>query len=145
MLSREEQLNWHNTRSGAMSSQPPRTVSQDRRALELFLSFPPCKQAEQLQGSMITYDDEADKLEDAGFDLTNMHALANLTAIIRKQERHRNDLSIAWALIPRSADHDFTLMKRREAIEQCIADYPFRMAGDGGTIAMINITRSAHR
>lgn len=129
MLSRPEQINWHGARSGAMmvatmgSVILNRTVHQDGLALEHFLAWPPVAKAELFQQAMIKFDDELDRLKDSGLELTFMirsHSLGNMTSVVRRQERHKFDIAIKWALIPRDETHEEIYNLRGECIDQCI-------------------------
>ena len=144
MLSRPEQINWHGARSGAMmvatmgSVILNRTVHQDGLALEHFLAWPPVAKAELFQQAMIKFDDELDRLKDSGLELTFMirsHSLGNMTSVVRRQERHKFDIAIKWALIPRDETHEEIYNLRRECIDQCIMDYPTRLTMQPGISA----------
>ena len=132
-LSREENITWHQQRSGAMMIASlslmimNRTQEQDTEALARFMSWPSVPKAELLQKGIIDMDDEMERLNDGGFEINSQieeHVLTRLTKTIRGQERHKFDIAMFWAQIPRSLCHTNKVIKMRGIIQQCIADYP---------------------
>ena len=132
-LSREENITWHTQRSGAMMVASlslmimNRTQEQDTEALASFMAWPSVPKAEQLQKGIIDMDDEMERLVDGGFDINaqlEAHVLGKLTKTIRAQDRHKFDLAMFWAQIPRNLCHTSKVTKMRALIQQCIADYP---------------------
>ena len=132
-LSREENITWHNQRSGAMMVASlslmimNRTQEQDTEALASFMAWPSVPKAEQLQKGIIDMDDEMERLVDGGFDINaqlEAHVLGKLTKTIRAQDRHKFDLAMFWAQIPRNLCHTSKVTRMRALIQQCIADYP---------------------
>ena len=124
-LSREENITWHNQRSGAMMVASlslmimNRTQEQDTEALASFMAWPSVPKAEQLQKGIIDMDDEMERLVDGGFDINaqlEAHVLGKLTKTIRAQDRHKFDLAMFWAQIPRNLCHTSKVTQREKKI-----------------------------
>ena len=106
-----------------------RTQEQDTASLEQFLAYPSCDKAENLQKDMISFDNELERLIDSDFLINPQlegHALTKLTKVIRSQDRHKFDIALFWAQIPRTICHNTRVAQMRQIIQQTIADYPTR-------------------
>ena len=134
-LSRQENITWQGKRSGSMMIASlsllvmNRTQEQDTASLEQFLAYPSCDKAENLQKAMISFDNELERLIDSDFLINPQlegHALAKLTKVIRSQDRHKFDIALFWAQIPRTICHNTRVAQMRQIIQQTIADYPTR-------------------
>ena len=58
---------------------------------------------------MISFDNELERLIDSDFLINPQlegHALAKLTKVIRSQDRHKFDIALFWAQIPRTICHN---------------------------------------
>ena len=106
-----------------------RAQEQDTGALATPMPWPPAPRAGQLQDAMANLDGEVGRLCGGGFDINaqlGAHALARLAKATRAQDRHKFDLAMSWAQIPKSLGHTSKVGKMGQPIQQCIADYPER-------------------
>ena len=126
-LSRQENITWQGKRSGSMMIASlsllvmNRTQEQDTASLEQFLAYPSCDKAENLQKAMISFDNELERLIDSDFLINPQlegHTLAKLTKVIRSQDRHKFDIALFWAQIPRTICHNTRVAQMRQIIQQ---------------------------